>query len=91
MRVRGRDAPVRVWFVLAWPAGQSGKTGQADALARDGHRLRQATDDGRLDEADALLDGLARHPPLAGLCRWQRSRLRSPASPLALDITLPPA
>ena len=86
--VRGRDAPVQVWHVLAWRAGQNS---QADALACGWQQLRQATDAGRRDEAEARLDTLARHPPLAALCHWQRSRLRSPASALALDITLPPA
>lgn len=88
MGVRGRDAPVQMWHVLAWRAGQNS---QADALARDWQQMRDATDAGRLDQAEALLDGLARHLRLAPLCRWQRARLRSAASPLALDITLPPA
>ena len=74
IKVRGRDAPIRVWHPLRFQAGQSL---HADMFSREWARMRQAVEGGRSDEALALLTALQANLALQPLCQWQRLQLRS--------------
>ena len=85
IKVRGRDAPIRVWHPLRFKAGQDL---HADVFSREWARMRQAVEAGRSDQAHALLDALQANLSLQPLCRWQRRQLLSGQPP---EITLHPA
>ncbi len=74
IKVRGRDAPIRVWHPLRFHAGQSL---HADVFSREWARMRQAVEGGRIDEAQTLLTALQANLALQPLCHWQRQQLRS--------------
>ena len=84
IKVRGRDAPIKVWHPLRFQAGQDL---HADVFAREWARMRQAVEAGRSGEAQALLDALQVNQSLQALCQWQRRQL---GSGKAREITLHP-
>lgn len=74
IKVRGRDAPIRVWHPLNFQAGQSV---HADVFSREWARMRQAVEGGRTDQARSLLTALQTNLSLQPLCQWQQQQLRS--------------
>ena len=85
IKVRGRDAPIRVWHPLGFTAG---KDPHADLFSREWARMRLAVEAGRTEQAHALLDALQANLSLQPLCRWQRRQLLSGQS---AEITLHPS